>query len=69
VGAAVAQTGVRLVLTSIEVRRHLRKLIDVELFDVPVLSFHELVPTLQLDVVGRIEIGAGEPAQLSGGDR
>jgi type III secretion protein V len=69
VGAAVARSGVRLVLTSIEVRRHLRKLIDVELFDVPVLSFHELVPTLQLDVVGRIEIRSGEPVRLSGGDR
>ena len=67
--AMVAQTGVSLVLTSIEVRRHLRKLIEVELFDVAVLSFHELVPTLQLNVVGRIDVRSGEPALISGSEQ
>jgi type III secretion protein V len=67
--AMVAQTGVSRVLTSIEVRRHLRKLIEVELFDVAVLSFHELVPTLQLNVVGRIDVRSGEPALISGSEQ
>jgi type III secretion protein V len=42
------------VLTAIDVRWHLRKLIEAECFDTPVLSFHELMPTLQLDVADRI---------------
>jgi type III secretion protein V len=69
VGAAVAQSGVPLVLTSIEVRRHLRKLIEVEHFDVAVLSFHELVPTLQLDVAGQIDVRPGGPARIPGSEQ
>ncbi|MEI7446738.1 MAG: FHIPEP family type III secretion protein [Burkholderiales bacterium] len=57
VGATVARTGVTVVLTSIDLRRHLRKLIEADLFDVTVLSYHELSPTLKLDVVGRVEVG------------
>jgi type III secretion protein V len=41
-------------LTTIDLRYHVRKLIEAECFDVPVLSYHELMPTLQLDVVDRI---------------
>ena len=41
-------------LTTIDLRYHIRKLIEADCFDVPVLSYHELVPTLQLDVVDRI---------------
>jgi type III secretion protein V len=41
-------------LTSIDVRYHVRKLIEADCFDLPVLSYHELMPTLQLDVVDRI---------------
>ncbi len=41
-------------LTTIDLRYHLRKLIEAECFDVPVLSYHELMPSLQLDVVDRI---------------
>lgn len=37
-------------LTSIDVRFHVRKLIEQECFDTPVLSYHELMPTLKLDV-------------------
>ncbi|HMN81023.1 MAG TPA: FHIPEP family type III secretion protein [Burkholderiaceae bacterium] len=42
------------VLTSIDVRFHVRKLIEQECFDTPVLSYHELMPTLKLDVLDRI---------------
>lgn len=58
VGASVQRSGVSVVLTSIDLRRHLRKLIEADLFDVTVLSFHELSPTLKLEVVGRVEVGA-----------
>ena len=43
------------VLTTIDLRYHIRKLIEADCFDVPVLSYHELVPTLQLEVVDRIQ--------------
>jgi len=41
-------------LTSIDVRYHVRKLIEADCFELPVLSYHELMPTLQLDVLDRI---------------
>ena len=44
------------VVTAIDVRWHLRKLIESECFDTPVLSYHELMPTLQLDVVDRVAV-------------
>lgn len=57
VSQAVERTGVSTLLTAIELRRHLRKLIEADLFDVVVLSYHELTPTLKLDVTGRVEVG------------
>ena len=41
-------------LTAIDVRYHVRKLIEAECFGTPVLSYHELMPTLQLEVLDRI---------------
>jgi type III secretion protein V len=43
------------VLAAVDIRRHVRKLIEAECFDTPVMSYHELVPTLQLDVAYRLE--------------
>ncbi|MEI8302337.1 MAG: flagellar biosynthesis protein FlhA [Burkholderiales bacterium] len=62
IGAEVARTGTPVLLTTIEVRRHLRKLIENDLFDVAVLSFHELVPTLRMEVTGKIAVPS-EPAR------
>ncbi|MDT7837976.1 flagellar biosynthesis protein FlhA [Aquabacterium sp. OR-4] len=36
------------VVCAIDLRWHLRKLLETECFDLPVLSFHELLPTLRL---------------------
>lgn len=36
------------IVCAIDLRWHLRKLIEAECFDTPVLSFHELLPTLRL---------------------
>lgn len=44
------------VVTAVDVRRHVRKLIDSDCFDTPVLSYHELTPTLQLHALGRVGI-------------
>jgi type III secretion protein V len=41
-------------LTAIDVRYHVRKLVESECFGTPVLSYHELMPSLQLDVLDRI---------------
>src|SRR5438477_1127780 len=43
-------------ITAIDVRWHVRKLIEPECFDTPVLSYHELMPTLHLDVLDRIAV-------------
>jgi type III secretion protein V len=53
---AVARHRPAAILTAIDVRWHLRKLIEPECFDTPVLSYHELMPTLQLDVLDRVAV-------------
>jgi type III secretion protein V len=42
------------IVASLDIRRPLRKLIEAECFDTPVLSFHELMPSLQWEVVARL---------------
>jgi type III secretion protein V len=49
------------IVTAVDIRRHVRKLIEAECFDTPVLSYHELMPTLRLDVVDRIANEEGSP--------
>jgi len=44
------------VITAIDVRWHVRKLIEPECFDTPVLSYHELMPTLQLEILDRVDV-------------
>jgi len=46
------------VVTAVDIRRHVRKLIEHECFETPVLSYHELMPTLQLKPVGRVGLPA-----------
>jgi len=52
--ASVRAHGVVAIVTTVDLRRHVRKLVEFDCFDVPVLSYHELMPTLKLDVVDRI---------------
>ena len=54
IAASVAKHRPAAVITSIDIRWHLRRLIEPECFDTPVLSYHELMPTLQLDVLDRV---------------
>ena len=37
-------------------KSHVRKLIEAECFDTPVLSFHELMPTLRLEPLSRVGV-------------
>ena len=47
--------GVRpVLLCSLDVRRHLRKLLEVDFFDLPVLSYQELAPDLRIVQAGQI---------------
>jgi len=55
---SVETHGVAAVVTTVDLRRHVRKLIELDCFDVPVLSYHELMPSLRLDVADRV----GAPA-------
>jgi type III secretion protein V len=54
--AAVGRHRPAAIVTAIDIRWHVRKLIEPECFDTPVLSYHELMPTLQLDVLDRIDV-------------
>ena len=51
---AVQQHRPAAIVTAVDIRRHVRKLIEAECFDTPVLSYHELMPTLQLEVLARV---------------
>jgi type III secretion protein V len=47
--------GVRpVLLCSLDVRRHLRKLLEVEFFELPVLSYQELAPDLKIVQAGQV---------------
>ena len=61
IAAQVAQRAPRVIVTTIDVRWHLRKLIEPECFDTPVLSFHELMPSLELDILDRIGLPPTAP--------
>ncbi len=52
--ASVRTHGVTAIVTTVDLRRHVRKLIELDCFDVPVLSYHELMPALKLDVADRV---------------
>jgi len=42
------------VVVNVQIRKYVRKLIELTCFDCPVLSHNELVSSVQLDVVGRV---------------
>ncbi len=55
--AAVAhETGHIALVTTIDIRRFVRKLIEAEMFSLPVLSFQEVAEEVELRVLGHVEI-------------
>jgi type III secretion protein V len=54
--ASIGRTKAAAVISAIDIRWHVRKLIEAECFDTPVLSYHELMPTLQLEVLDRVDV-------------
>jgi type III secretion protein V len=69
IGATAADTNAAVLVTSFDVRRAVRKLIEPQLFDLPVLAFNELSTTVRFEVVGQIGLPAGmiapDPAALA----
>lgn len=62
---ALDRSGAAALVCAVDVRWHLRRLIETERFDHPVLSFHELMPTLQLDVLERIDVPQAQLLQAA----
>lgn len=63
IARTVAETRANALVTSFEVRRSVRRLIEPDLFDLPVLAFNELSPMTRLDVVGQIGLPPTSIAQ------
>ena len=61
---AIAHHRPAAIVTAVDIRRHVRKLIEIECFDTPVLSYHELVPTLHLGVLAHV--GKDDAPMLQG---
>ena len=55
--SAIEEHGPVALLTNVQLRRHVRAMIVRDRFDVPVLSYNELVATLDLDVVHQVVVG------------
>ncbi len=43
-------------LTSMDIRRYLRKMIEQDLYELPVLSYQELTPDINIQPLGRVEL-------------
>jgi type III secretion protein V len=52
-----AAAGLRVVLTQPDVRRFVRRLLEVEVPDLVVVSFAELLPEVALQPLGRAQLG------------
>jgi len=52
--SAIRQHEPAVLLTSVQLRRHVRQLISGECFDTPVLSYNELLPSLKLNVLHQV---------------
>ena len=43
-------------LTSMDIRRYLRKMIEQDLYELPVLSYQELTPEINIQPLARVEL-------------
>ena len=55
-GDLLTQTHRPVLLTSMDIRRYIRKLIEMELYDLPVLSHQELTEEITIRPLGRIQL-------------
>ena len=47
------------IVTAMDIRRYLRKMIEIELYDLAVLSFQELTQEVTVQPIGRITLEPG----------
>jgi type III secretion protein V len=52
----VAAPASRVLLSSMDIRRYVRSLIENEFFDLPVLSYQELSPDIRIQTVGQLTL-------------
>ena len=61
IGKAVGDIGASaqrpVLLTSMDIRRYVRKMIEQDLYDLPVISYQELTPDINIQPLARIELG------------
>ncbi len=48
------------IVTALDIRRHLKKLIELDLSDIPVLSYDELTPEVSVQPIGKIQLSPPE---------
>jgi type III secretion protein V len=56
VGDLAQQAHKPVLLTSMDVRRYLRKMVEQELYELPVLSYQELTPDINIQPLARVEL-------------
>lgn len=56
IGPLDQQLGKPVLLTSVDIRRYMRKLIEVDLYGLPVLSYQELTPDISVHALARISL-------------
>lgn len=56
IGPLDQQLGKPVLLTSVDIRRYMRKLIEVDLYSLPVLSYQELTPDISVHALARISL-------------
>lgn len=52
--ASVRQAGPVVIITNVQLRRQIRKLLEIDCFDVPVLSHNEILPNIELNIIDKI---------------
>jgi type III secretion protein V len=55
-GQRAAMTPRAVLLTSMDIRRYLRKLIEQDLYEIPVLSYQELTPDINIQPLAKVEL-------------
>jgi len=55
-GHRAAMTPRAVLLTSMDIRRYLRKLIEQDLYEIPVLSYQELTPDINIQPLAKVEL-------------
>ena len=56
VGDISLQVQKPVLLTSMDIRRYVRKMIEGELYDLPVLSYQELTKEMNIQPLGRVSL-------------